>query len=271
MTSRTLNRVLLTGAAGRIGRVMRERLAGKFPVLRVSDIVDLGPARAGEEVETCDLTDAAGMERLCAGVDAVAHFGGCPGEEGWDQLIPANIVGLINLFEAARKQGVDRVLFASSNHAIGLYRRTETLTSASPPRPDGRYGVTKAFGEDLGYAYACKYGVRSFNMRIGTFGATPTDARSLATWLSHGDMERLVMTGLTADYRHAIVYGCSRNTRSWWDNSHAYALGYDPRDDAEAWAGEVTPPAAAPDSATELLQGGGMAGKEFIGDPRLLP
>ncbi|MGL5114315.1 MAG: NAD-dependent epimerase/dehydratase family protein, partial [Beijerinckiaceae bacterium] len=121
MTIRSLNRVLLTGAAGRIGRVMRERLAGKFPVLRLSDIVDLGPARAGEEIVSCDLTDAAGMEKLCEGVDAVVHFGGCPNEDSWDELIPANIVGLINLFEAARKQGVDRVLFASSNHAIGLY------------------------------------------------------------------------------------------------------------------------------------------------------
>jgi uronate dehydrogenase len=242
-----MKRVLMTGAGGRIGRVMRTHLAGRFERFVLSDIVDLGSAAPGEEIVTCDLTDAPGLMRLCEGIDGIIHFGGCPGEEGWDEILPANIIGMINLFEAARVQGVDRVLFASSNHAIGLYRRTERLDHRSPPRPDGRYGVSKAFGEDLAYAYAYKYGVRGFCMRIGTFGAKPGNMRTLSTWLSHDDMARLVMTGLTADYRHAIVYGVSRNTRSWWDNALAYELGYDPQDDAEHHAAGLPQPEGPPD------------------------
>jgi uronate dehydrogenase len=259
-----LKRVLLTGAAGRLGRVARERLAGRVGLLRVSDIADLGEARPGEEVMRFDLADAAAVDRACEGIDAVIHFGGVPREASWDELAPANVLGLIHLYEAARRNGVDRVLLASSNHVTGLYRRGDVLDHRTPPRPDSRYGVAKAFGEDLAYAYAWKWGVRGFCMRIGQFAAEPTNVRALSVWLSHGDLARLLMTGLTADYVHEIVYGASRNTRAWWDNSRAYALGYDPQDDAERFADRVPPTAVTGDPVADELQGSTMAATEMV-------
>jgi uronate dehydrogenase len=269
--SRTVRRVLLTGAAGRLGAVLRQRLAGRFDLLRVADIADLVGAGPGEEIARFDLADADAAFRACAGIDAIIHFGGCPREEKWEALVPANLVGVVNIFEAARRQGVDRVLFASSNHATGLYRRTVRLDHASPARPDGRYGITKAFGEDMAYAYAWKYGVRGFCMRIGQFAAAPTNLRALAVWLSHGDLERLVMTGLRADYVYEIVYGASRNSRAWWDNSRAFALGYDPQDDAEAFAADVEAAAVPGDPVAAELQGAAMAATDMVRDVSELP
>ena len=259
---KTVRTVLLTGAAGRLGTVLRERLSGCFEKLRLSDIKPMAPARAGEEAVVCDLTDAAAVERLAAGIDAVLHFGGIAFDRPWDELLPANIVGTINIFEAARKAGVERVLFASSNHVVGLYPVTERLDEKVEPRPDSFYGVSKAFGEDLAAHYAWKHGLRSFCMRIGSCRAEPDSIRALSTWLSFGDLERLVMAGLTADYTHEIVYGVSRNSRSWWDNSNAHRLGYDPRDDAEIHAGRLG--RLPPDSDCEAtLQGGSAAARGF--------
>lgn len=268
--SRRIDRILITGAAGRIGRSLRARLAGDYALIRLTDILPMDAAGAGEEVAICDLADAAGMARLCEGIDAVIHLGGNPREVDWDEMLLPNIHGSINVWEGARKAGVDRVIYASSNHAIGFYRRGDRLDADSPPRPDCRYGLTKAFGEDLGKLYAYKYGIRTMMLRIGSFQPRPLDERMLATWLSHDDCERLVRTGLAADYLYEIVYGISRNTRAWWDNANAYRLGYDPQDDAEQFAAEVAGKVTA-DAIGEEFQGSTFASIEFAGSTARIP
>ena len=260
----TLNRLLITGAAGTLGHILRGAFAGRFQLLRLSDRSPLGPTGPEEEAITCDLADAASVRRLCEGVDAIVHLGGIANEAAWPELLQSNIAGVINLYEGARKAGVERVIFASSNHATGMYPNDKTLSYETPPRPDSRYGLTKAFGEDVAALYAYKHGIRSFCLRIGSCLPKPDNRRALSTWLSQADFVRLVEVGLSADYVHEIAYGVSRNTRSWWDNSAAYRLGYAPQDDAEIYAAEV----GDIELKTELArnyQGGNFVPAEFSG------
>lgn len=259
-------KILVTGAAGALGRALRERLQARYALLRLSDRAEMAPATAGEETVVADLTDADATAQLCAGIDAIVHLGGQSVEGTWDQVIQANLIGAVNLYEGARKAGVDRVLFASSNHAIGFYRRTERIGPGAPPRPDSRYGLSKAFGEDLSRYYALKHGIRGFCMRIGSCFPEPVNARMLSTWQSYDDFARLVVVGLEADYRYEIVYGVSRNTRSWWDNTEAYRLGYDPQDDAERFAPQVEGIVLAHD-LDEGLQGGPYVSPDYTGKP----
>jgi uronate dehydrogenase len=257
-------RILVTGAAGRIGTVLRSALSRQCKLLRLSDIAPLGPPRPGEEVVPCDLADAAGVARLCEGIDAVVHLGGVANEAPWPDILRGNISGPINVYEGARLAGVDRIIFASSNHAIGMHPAGRTLDSASPVRPDSRYGLSKAFGEDLAALYAYKHGIRSLCLRIGTFLEKPNNQRSLSTWLSHGDFLRLITVGLTADYTFEIVYGVSNNRRSWWDNAAARRLGYEPQDDAEEYAPEVER-IVLDNELDRGFQGGSFVSAEFSG------
>ncbi len=278
-----MKRVLVTGAAGALGRVLRDRLPGHLAThepgtawcLRWSDLAEMAPlspqeAAAGCELVRCDLADAAAVHALLDGVDAVVHLGGYSVEGPWSTLLGANIVGLINLYEAARVQGTGRVLFASSNHAIGLYRRSERIDHRAGARPDSRYGVTKAFGEDLAWLYAHKHRVASLCLRIGSCVEKPRNARMLATWLSHGDLLRLVTMGLVAEYRYEIVYGVSANRDGWWDNRRAIELGYRPEDDASRFDDELRGVLSASPVA-EAFQGGNFAAEEFEGDADALP
>lgn len=260
----TVSNVLVTGAAGALGRELRARLKGRYPLVRYSDIVAMAPAEAGEETIIADLSDAVAIARACEGMDAIVHLGGQSVEGRWSQVISANLIGLINVYEGARLAGVKRILFASSNHAIGYHRRSERIDHTAPARPDTRYGLSKAFGEDIASFYADKYDIKGFSLRIGSCFPKPTNARMLATWLSYDDFARLVETGLTADYHNEIVYGVSRNTRSWWDNSNAYRLGYDPKDDAEVFAAEVGHIVSG-DPVEEEFQGGSYTSPEFVG------
>src|SRR6266849_6092240 len=145
-----MNRILITGAAGKIGSTLREGLRGRYAVLRLSDIAPLDPARAGEEIVRSDLADLAEVEAAMRGVDCVVHLGAIPGEGTWDKILPNNVVGTWNVFEAARRQGVRRVIYASSHHAVGFYRRARFIDQTVAPRPDGVYGVSKVFGEAVG-------------------------------------------------------------------------------------------------------------------------
>jgi uronate dehydrogenase len=268
--TRPIERILMTGAAGGLGTAMRQRLKGQFRLLRLSDIGAMDPAGEGEEVVAADLADAAAVEAMCRDIDAIIHFGGRSTEDDWPGILQPNIVGAVNLWEGARKAGVDRVLFASSNHAIGLYRRSQRIDHTANARPDSRYGLSKAFGEDLAALYAYKWGVRGFCMRIGTCFPEPMNARALSSWMSYADMERLLKVGLTADYVYEIVYGVSRNPRSWWDNGNAERLGYDPQDSAEVFA-EKLQNAVSNDPIEEAFQGGAYVPNEFIGDPSRIP
>jgi uronate dehydrogenase len=218
-----------------------------------------------EEVVLCDLADADGVASLCAGVDTIIHMGGRPGDGPWQELLQTNIVNTMNLFDGARRAGVGRVLYASSNHVVGMYPAGRRLEVTSPLRPDSLYALTKAFGEDTAAYYAYKYGIRGFCMRIGSFTERPKNRRALSTWCSHGDLMRLVEVGLTADYAHAVVYGVSNNSRSWWDNSPATALGYRPLDNAEDYAAEVEH--IVPEDAIERdLQGADRSSDDFRGN-----
>jgi uronate dehydrogenase len=227
-------RLLLTGAAGGLGLELRRRLKPHCEVLRLSDIAELGSAAAGEELVPAALENADAVHALLQGVDAVIHLGGVSVEGPFEPILQANIVGTYNLFEAARKQGVRRIVFASSNHVTGFYRQDEVIDPGMPMRPDGYYGLSKAFGENLAQFYFDRYGVETVSVRIGSSFPEPKDRRMLATWLSYDDLERLVVASLTAPLvGHTVIYGMSDNTTTWWDNGSARHIGYRPQDSSE--------------------------------------
>lgn len=263
------DKVLITGAAGSIGGVLREGLAARYRLLRLTDIAPLRRARDGEEIAYADLRDMAAIEQLMQGMEAVVHMGGISEEDTWENILASNIAGTYNVLEAARRHGIRRVVFASTNHVTGFYRRDQRIGPLSPSRVDSRYAVSKAFGENLGSLYADKYGIRVMAIRIGRCLERPYNERLLSTWISPRDMVQLVQIGLeAANLRFAIVYGVSNNTRGWWDNSAAAELGYRPQDDSEVFAKEILsmdPPEDADDVALRL-QGGLFASAEFEGD-----
>jgi uronate dehydrogenase len=264
-----MHRVLITGAGGGIGRALRETLRGVYPVLRLSDRVPIAPARNGgqgiEEVDRTDLADRAAVEKMVAGCDGIVHLGGVSGENTWEKILEGNIAGLYNVFEAARLAGVRRIVMATSNHAVGFYPRAQTIDHTVVPRPDSRYGVSKAFSEALASLYSDKHGIGFLCTRIGNFGDRPIDKRRLAIWISPRDYTQLVRIGLEhPDIRYEIVYGVSNNRRSWYDNSNAFRLGYKPEDDSEPYAAEVlaAEPAGA-DPIAEKYQGGTFCADEY--------
>ena len=261
-----MDRVLITGAGGGIGRSLRETLRGVYPVLRLSDRAKLAPARDGEEVDQTDIADMAQVERMVAGVDGIVHLGGISGENSWEKILEGNIIGLYNVFEAARRARVKRIVMATSNHAVGFYPRSQTIDHRVVPRPDSRYGVSKAFSEALASLYADKHGIGFLCTRIGNFGPKPIDSRRLAIWISPRDYTQLARIGLEhKDIRFEIVYGVSGNRRSWYDNSNAYRLGYKPDDDSEPDAAEILAAEAGQpkDPVAERYQGGTFCAAEY--------
>ena len=179
--------ILLTGAAGRIGTFMRAELAGKYK-LRLSDINPIRKLNPGETFVRADISKMADALRITKGVDAVVHFGGQSGENTWERILNANIIGYYNTLEAARVNGVKRFLVATSNHALGFYPVTQTIDHRVYPKPDSRYGVSKVFNEALASLYADRYGMQMFCMRIGNVNTAPIDRRRLAIWISPRDM-----------------------------------------------------------------------------------
>lgn len=263
-TALRFRRLLLTGAAGGLGRQLRTRLKACCETLRLSDIAPLGSAAAGEELCPAALQDGAAVHALLQGVDAVVHLGGVSVEGPFEPILQANIVGMHHLYEAARKHGVKRIVFASSNHVTGFYRQDEVIDARAPMRPDGHYGLSKAFGENLAQFYFDRYGLETVSLRIGSSFPEPKDRRMLATWLSYDDLERLVVASLSAPVvGHSVVYGLSDNCTSWWDNTPARHIGYRPQDSSEPFRAQVE--AAQPqldlNDPAVLLQGGGFVSK----------
>jgi uronate dehydrogenase len=214
-----------------LGRVLRPRLKSHCQTLRVSDISELGAAAAGEEVMPVPLQDAQAIDKLLEGVDGVVHLGGVSVERPFDEILPANIVGIYNLYEAARKHGTRRIVFASSNHVTGFYKQSETVTPTMPVRPDGYYGLSKAFGENIARFYFDRYGIETVCLRIGSSYPEPKDRRMLATWLSYDDLERLVVASLSSPVvGFSVIYGMSDNPVVWWDNASAKHVGFQPQD-----------------------------------------
>jgi uronate dehydrogenase len=253
------SRLLLTGAAGGLGKVLRIRLKPFADVVRASDRELLGTAAAGEELVQCDLADRDAVLGLVKGVDAIVHFGGISVEMPFDPILESNIVGVYNVYEAARRHGVRRIVFASSNHVTGFYKVTETLDSGVPMRPDGLYGLSKCFGENLSRFYFDRYGIETACLRIGSSFPEVRDRRMLSTFLSYDDLVELVRCALFApDIGHTVVYGVSDNSTRWWDNAGAAHLGFRPRDSADPQRARIeaaSPPPAADDPAA-VYQGG---------------
>ncbi|WP_030686578.1 NAD-dependent epimerase/dehydratase family protein [Streptomyces sp. NRRL B-1347] len=248
--------VLLTGAAGGLGTLMRGLLPAYGYELR---LLDLRPVEGEPGALTVDLADRAALREAVRGVDAVLHLAGISLESTFDKILKANVEGTYHLYEAVREEGVPRVVLASSNHVVGFTPRPvgadPLIPVDTPRRPDTHYGLSKSFGEDLAQFYWDKHGVQTVSVRIGACFAEPVDVRMLSVWMSPDDGARLFHAALTApDVGHTVVYGSSANTRLWWDLEPARALGYAPLDDSERFAeklvaeqGELDP--ANPDHA----------------------
>src|SRR5258706_13866292 len=269
MAIRALKRVLIPGAAGDVGSHLRRELAGRYR-LRLADVRPITGAARGDEIERADITRMADALAVTKGVDAIVHLAGFAVEGPWETILASNIEGTYNLRGAARRKGVKRVPFATSNPAVAFYRRNEPTDHRVYPRPDSRYGVSKVFGEALASLYADKYGVQSLCMRIGNVNPKPVDKRRLSIWISPRDLAQLVGIGIEhPDIRFEIVYGVSGNRRSWYDNANAVRLGYRPQDHSEYLAGEVLrdeKPGADP--IVERYQGGAFVLAEIGGDPK---
>lgn len=255
MTIKIHEKLLLTGAAGGLGRALRERLKANCSVLRLSDVQPFGEAAVAEEVVLADLADAAAVDSMVRGVDAIVHLGGISVEGPFGPILQANIIGMYNLYEAARKHGVKRLVFASSNHVTGFYRQDQTLTADHPPRPDSFYGLSKAFGEDLSRFYFDRYGIETACVRIGSSFPEPKDRRMLATWLSFNDLHRLITACLTTPVLgHSIIFGMSDNAVTWWDNSRARHVGYAPQDSSDVFREAVYARTPQPDLTDPAVQ-----------------
>ena len=254
-----LNRLLITGAAGGLGRMARRRLGFLARTLRLTDIGPMEPAGPNEEVITCDLGDRKAMRDIVEGCDGIVHFGGISTEKAFDPILNANIAGVYNLYEAARAAGMPRIVFASSNHAIGYYRQEEYLTPDMPTRPDGLYGVSKCFGEAMASMYHDKFGQETAIVRIGSCFPEPKDYRMLATWISEDDFVSLIERVFTVPRLGCpIIWGASANDRSWWDNSSIAYLGWRPKDNSERFAEEMARrlPVPGKDEPVSKYQGG---------------
>lgn len=256
-----MHRILLTGAGGGLGKVLRERLQPYADILRLSDISAMAPTTgAHEEVVLCDLADKQAVDALVAECDAVVHLGGVSVERPFEEILEANIKGVFHLYEGARRHGVKRIIFASSNHVIGFHKQTETLDANSQRRPDGYYGLSKSFGEDVAQFYFDRYGIETVSIRIGSSFPEPANRRMMHTWLSYRDLTKLVEKSLfTPSVKHTIVYGASANKAVWWDNSQAAHLGFEPQDTSEVFRDKVeAQPPVAPNDPNAIYQGGGF-------------
>lgn len=228
------DRVLITGAAGAIGTALRNGLRGAWRHLRLTDAKPIANPTANEECIVADISDRAAIERMMDGVAAVVHLAGVGGDYSLEDLFRVNARGMFDVFEAARLAGVQRIVYASSNHAFGCYPITEPVSPALPTRPDSLYGTFKAWGETMLRCYFDRHGIRSVSLRIGTYRTQPIDQRSLATWLSPGDVAQLVDLGLRhPDPGCLVVNGYSNNTRIKTHDPNWAFLGYQPRDNAE--------------------------------------
>ncbi|ASP22187.1 uronate dehydrogenase [Antarctobacter heliothermus] len=254
-----MNRLLITGAAGGLGHALRSRLSHLAHTIRLSDVADLGDAAPHEEIVPCDLADKAAVDALVEGCDGIVHFGGKSIEGTWEVIRDSNIEGVYNLYEAARKHGHPRIVFASSNHAVGFYRQDQVIDNTVYPQPDGLYGVSKVFGEMMASAYWNKFGQETAVVRIGSSFDEPKTHRMLSSWMSYGDFVSLIERVFDVPRLGCpVIYGVSDNDTVWWDNTKVAWLGWRPQDNSETFrakldASEAKFPGDAPDV---VYQGG---------------
>jgi len=266
-----IGRVLVTGAAGEIGRVVRKAIADRYR-LRATDIVTVDPLERDEDATTADLRVPAEVALAMRDVDVVVHLGGIANEHDWATIAAVNIGGTQAVLEAARNAGARRVIVASSVHAVGFHPRSQRIGNDVATRPDTFYGVSKVASEALGRLYAEKWGLEVACLRIASFQERPRDRRHLSTWLSHGDMVRLVSACIEAPTlspssvgNFCIVNAISANTRRWMDDSGWAHIGYVPVDDAEVFAADVEHLHGPDDDISEQVQGGFFAAPGYRG------
>lgn len=267
-TEQKFHRILLTGAAGGLGTVLRQTLKPYTTILRLSDIQAVPEAGEGEEVHLCNLADKLAVDELVRGCNAIVHMGGVSVERPFEEILEANIKGVFHVYEGARRHGVRRVVFASSVHAIGFYRQSDTLDARLPRRPDGYYGLSKAYGEEMASFYHDRYGIETVSIRIGSSFPAPRDRRMMHTWLSAGDLTELIRCALyTPNVGNTIVFGMSNNKKVWWDNRYAAHLGYAAQDSSEAFREQIEQqPMPAANDPSMVYQGGVFTAQGPFGD-----
>ncbi|MDH3714794.1 MAG: NAD(P)-dependent oxidoreductase [Gammaproteobacteria bacterium] len=252
-------RLLITGAAGNLGTELRKGLAPLATTLRLTDRAEMAPAAGHEEVVQCELGDFDEVMRVVEGCDGVVHFGAAPVEKPWAEILDSSIKGGYNVYEAARRHGIRRVVYASSIHAVGYVRREEGADTDTAHRPDSLYGVSKCFVEDLAKMYFHKFGIESACLRINSCFPEPADRRHLATWMSFRDLVQLVERCLLAErIGHTVVYGISDNREAFFSNHKVVHLGYRPQESAEDYRAAVeakTAPGDPFDPAVEYVGG----------------
>jgi uronate dehydrogenase len=257
--------LLLTGAAGKLGSWLRPHLATRPEGLRSSDIGHFGRALEGEEIVIADLSDADAVQGLVSGASSIVHFGAVAGEDSFERVLKANILGTFHVFDAARRHGVKRIVYGSSVHVVGFYPTSEYVDGLAPLRPDSLYAVSKAFGENLARLYVDKAHMDIACLRIGVALPEPKVPRNLWTWLSIPDLVRLVTSCLDAPpFGFTVVYGISDNRRRWWSNA-ASRVNFDPKDDAERYAPQIlanAPPIGSTDVAL-AFHGGPFVALDF--------
>lgn len=258
-------KVALSGAGGQVGRVLRSALLARGVDLRsAGGSHPLTPLVPGEDVLHGDLRDPAVVDRLLDGVDVLIHLAGTSVERPLPEIIENNLRALVEVYEGARRQRVRRIVFASSNHAIGMYPVSETLGLDCAPRPDGFYGLSKVWGEALARLYWDKHGIESICVRIGSCLERPLEPRHLSTWFGHEDLLHFVERCLAAPaVGFLVVWGVSANTRRYWDNAGAERLGYQPRQNAEDYAAEILARPDPLDPIARGYQGGGFVTLDF--------
>ncbi|MBC5829361.1 MAG: NAD(P)-dependent oxidoreductase [Candidatus Eremiobacteraeota bacterium] len=258
--------IVLTGAAGKVATLLRPLLAEIYTV-RLTDRERVTNLRENETFARTDLADLEELRAAISGADAIIHLGGISSESTFFRIFPANIDGTQNVFEAAVLEGVERIVFASSGHVNGFYRRNERVGARHRTRPDTLYAVSKICGEEIARVYAEAGQLSVFCIRIGNVLNSPTDETQLSIWISPRDLMQLIELGLRCDLGYEIVYGISRNSMAWWDNKRATELGYAPRDSADEYASRINyDPQLAPGTPiSKFLQGGGFASRDFSG------
>ncbi len=264
MTETPAKPVLLTGASGALGRVLAKALGAMGWRLVLTDIAPFpDPVPAGASFTRADLSDGVTMLRLAEGCGAIIHLGGVSVERPFEEVIGPNIRGLYHIYEAARREKA-RVIFASSNHAVGFHERTESIPADTQFVPDGYYGLSKAYGELMGRMYWFKHGVESVNVRIGSAREEPIDARMLASWMSFGDLTSLMVRSvMTPKVGCVVIWGASANTRmTWWRDDARAALGWTPVDSADPFAGQLAG-ALSGDPVQERYMGGAYCAIEY--------
>ncbi len=263
-----MKKIALSGAGGQLGSVVRAALIARgTPVRSAAGSKALVPLVEGEDVMHGDLRDPAVVDRLLAGVDVLIHFAGTSVERPLPEIIENNLRGLVEVYEGARRQGVRRIVFASSNHAIGMYLVTERLSLDCELRPDGVYGLSKVWGEALARMYWDKHGIGRVCVRIGSCPERPTEPRHLSTWFGHRDLLHFLDRCVEAEnIGFLTIWGVSANTRSWWDNSGAGRLGYQPTQNAEVYAEDILARPNPLDALGQRFQGGGFVGIDYSRD-----